>query len=306
MAIPVIAQVLIGLFTAAVIVAEPKSQTLRLIAAKRAAVKGVKTAKLVGPLAKPNPRFPNAPMFPTGPLPKQALLAAASKEYGPNNDIHKKDHWFQFGRYSDDWFAKRALLRFYASPPSTKFVVQKIHHRNVCWMARCPDSWYPGAGKAQLKNCRVSAISQWIGPKADWKSWTEAFKSSVKGIPQVLKAAGVVVAAIFSFGGTALVKTGKQVDTVSAGVKAALKPIGDVGRSWKKRLEASEAMIRGINNAYLAQMKDANPYCVRADGVFDTSKRYLANPKTWDDLRVARLGEPTDYPLLYNPPKSPT
>jgi len=301
MAIPVITQVVLGLLATALLVAEPKSETLQTIEAERR-----KNARLVGPLQKVNPRFPNAPFFPTGPLPKQALLAAASKKFGRNNDIHKKDAWFKFGAYSQDWFKKRALLRFYASPPSLKFVVQEVHHRNVCWMARCPDSWYPGYRKAQLRNCRVSAISRWIGPKADWKSWSEAFKSSVQGIPDVVKGAGVVVAAVFSFGATALVKTGPQVDAVSKGVEAALAPIGDVGRSWKKRLEAAEAMIRGINNAYLAQMKAANPYCVRADGVFDTSKRYLANPKTWDDLRVAKLGEPMDYPLLYNPPKSPT
>lgn len=287
-----------------------ESPTLRTIKAKRRKAKaasrpGAQNATIVAALGEINSRFEGAPMLPTGELPEQARLAGMASKFGPNNDIHRKDAWFCFGSYSDRWFSKRARLRFYAKPPSAKFVVQTTHHRNVAWMARCPEQWYPGHGKARPGSCRVDAITRWIGPKAEWKAWTEAFKTSIDGIPDVLKAAGVVVGAIFSFGGTALVKTEKQVDTVSKGITAALEPIGDVGRSWRKRLEASEQMIRAINDRYLAQMKDANPWCVRADGVFDTSKRYLKNPRTWEDLRVARQGEQTGYPLLYNPPRSP-
>ena len=168
----------------ALLLSPPQSETLKMISAKRKS-EGSGKFVIVGDL-----RFPDEPAFPSGPLPTQAILASAAPKFVErNNDIHIKDHWFQFGVYSKDWFKKRAKLRFYSGPKAgSKYVKQEVHHRNVCFMARCPDPWYPGVGSAQLRNCRVSAISQWISVKADWKSGSDAFKTSIKGIPAVLKA----------------------------------------------------------------------------------------------------------------------
>lgn len=275
-------------------------------------LKTIKATRLKSVKKKGTDNTGNEQDVPTGPLPAEALAAYNSPKkgkgrsrsaYGPKNDIHKKGSWFRFATYSDKWDRKLNKLRYYSGPRTGALYVRKAGSTakvgNLCWMARCPDGWYPGKGKAKALNCRVPGLTAWLGPKADWKTLSSAFKTSIKNIPAVLKAAGVVVAGIYSGGASVQKNPEGQLKTVGNGIKGVAEPYKDMGNESDARLGAARALITGIRKQYILQMMDANPWAVK-DGKLDIGKHYMADPKTWEDL-----GKPgKSRPLLFNPPKS--
>ena len=115
----------------------------------------------------------------------------------------------------------------------------------------------------------------------------------------MLKAAGVVVTAIYSGGSSLTKSSGKQVDTVHDGVVAAFAPFKDAHGSAKDRTEMAYILVTAIRKQYIAQIMAANPWLVK-DGKLDIGPNYTSNPKTWEDL-----GKPgNSYPLIYNPPEA--
>jgi len=303
------ALVLAGL--SAVALSKRESETMRMIQAKRkqviqsagiapGALKTFEEMAMEAAMHAGQPRPGNTPSgVPSGVLPAQAIAALNAGKWtktGPNN-LHRRDAWFYFGDYSDHWFEKRGKVRFYASPPGALYVKSVTHHRNLAWFCRARASWQPGYGRAQYKNVRLPGIKHWLGPKADWDTFTGVFKDSLAAIPEVVNAAGIVVEGIYSGGASMMDEPGEQIDTVIGGIGAALEPIGDTGSSITKRKKAAAVVVSQILNGYVRQMKDANPHAVRPDGILDTSARYMRNPQTWADLR--RPGDAR--PLLYNP-----
>jgi hypothetical protein len=289
----------------AVAVASGESPTMKTIRKTR-------KARLVVSLGKGGVETgPPKQVIPTGPLPKQAVQAWNAKKkgkrksksaYGPKNDIHKKGTWFRFATYSDKWDRKLAKIRYYAKPNGALYVrkhgsAAKVG--NLCWMARCPNSWYPGYGRAKALNVRLPALKSLLGPKADWKTLGSSFKSSIKAIPAVLKAAAVVVAGIYSGGSSFTKNSKKQVETVEDGIKGAIEPMKVAGNQSDTRVKASRVIVTAIRKQYILQMMDANPWAVK-NGKLDIGANYMSNPQTWEDLF-----KPGDArPLLFNPPVS--
>jgi hypothetical protein len=316
----------VGLGGVVVAAAGAESSTMKEIKKQR-----IKTAKVVGalgPAGKPQRKKPKwwpkgttwPPVqpegagefeFPTGPLPQAARDAWNAKKhgrgrsrsaYGKNNDIHKKDGWFRFATYSDKWDRKHEKIRYYAKPNGALYV--RKHGKaamvgNLCWMARCPDSWYPGYGRAKALNVRLPALKPLLGPKADWKTLSNSVKTSIKNIPAVLKAAAVVVAGIYSGGASVQKNPEKQLDTVGKGIKGAIEPMADAGKESDSRVGAGRVIVTAIRKQYILQMMVANPWAVK-NGKLDLGRHYMADPKTWEDL--FKPGK--SRPLLYNPPKS--
>lgn len=296
------------------------SQTMREIKATRAATfVGVQAASKKKPrppgwpkhLPWPPKGEPTATKLPTGPLPKQATDAynrgksgkgRKRSAYGGANDLKKRGKWFRFATYSDKWDTKLDHLRYYGDPPGAIFVTKKgtaARAGNLAWMCRCKSSEYPGAGKAAYKNVRTKSINPWVGRGSDWEALGNFFKTSIKNIPSVIKGAGVVVAGIFSGGKSLQDSPEDQIGTVSAAIKDALEPLGDVGGSVSKRRDAARVVVTEIRKAYLRVMMDANPWAVK-NGKLDISASYMEDPKTWEDL-----GKPGNArPLLFNPPST--
>lgn len=267
-----------------------------------------KKATLVGGLKLSGGTAKERQVIPTGPLPAQAIAAYNSKKkgkgrsrsaYGSKNDIHKKGTWFRFATYSDKWDRKLEKIRYYAKPNGALYVKKTSKPGNLAWMARAPKSWYPGYKKAKALNVRFPGVEPWLGPKADWSTVKGAFKKSVQGIPAVVKAAGVVVAGVYS-GGSSLTKdTAKQGKAVEDGIKAAIAPMYGAGKGSDRRIDAAREVVTALRSQYLKQMMDANPWAVK-NGKLDIGKHYMANPKTWEDL--FKPGK--SRPLLFNPPES--
>jgi hypothetical protein len=299
MPIPILTYLVGGLAVAAVAGLKSETQTMREIKAARSRVT-IKSVTAGG-----------GPTVPTGPLPAQAIAAWNSPKkgrgrgrsaWGKNNDLHKKGAWFRFATYSDKWDRKLEKLRYYSNPPGVLYVKKsgtKAMAGNLAWMTRCPDSWYPGFGRAASLNIRLSGLKPWLGNKADWKEITGAVKKSIEGIPDVVKAAGVVVAGIFTLGASTAAEPGEQVKSVSDGIKAAIAPFYGAGAGSDKRLDVARAVVTALRVQYINQLMDANPWAVK-DGRLDIGKHYMADPKTWEDL--FKPGK--SRPLLFNPPKS--
>lgn len=253
---------------------------------------------------------------PTGPLPAAALRAWNAKKkgkgnkrsaYGPDNDIHKRRSWFRFATYSDNFFKKVDLLRFYSDPPGALFLRSKDWSNNIAWMARCRPDWYPGYGKASRRNCRVDPLKLWLSPKADWDTLKGLFETSVEAIPEIIAGAGIIAGGVTSGGASLTQDPAGQADQVFESIKAGLEPIGNTGKSVGKRLDAADVVVSNLMRAYVQQMKDANPWAVLkgSDDRYDLNvgKNYHPNPKTYEDLFdrtwVGKKG--AARPLLWNP-----
>ena len=234
----------------------------------------------------------------SGGLPEQAKAALLTDQGGgAPNDIRIKGAWFNMNVYSKGWFEKRKRIRFYGSPPGIYYVHSEWKASNVSWMARCPPKWYPKYG-VKDQSARVSALNQWISRKADWDTFTGIFEDAIKAIPEILEAAGLIAAAVGSQGQSAQADTSGQVEVVENAIKEALKPIGNVGKSVKKRRKAAAKVTGVLLSAYREQMERANPWAIDEKGNLNTGKRYKRNPQTYEELFM-----PGDaHPLLYNPP----
>jgi len=234
----------------------------------------------------------------SGPLPQQAKAALLTDQGGgAPNDLRIKDAWFNMNVYSEGWFEKRKRIRFYGSPPGVYYVYSEWKAANVSWMARCPANWYPKHG-VKDQSARVSALNEWISRKADWDTFTGLFEDSIKAIPKILEAAGLVAAAVGSGGQSAGADTSGQIKVLEDAIKDSLEPIGNVGKSVKKRRKAASAVTGVLLSAYMEQLERANPWAVDEKGNLNTGKRYKRNPQTYEELFM-----PGDaHPLLYNPP----
>ncbi len=245
------------------------------------------------------------PKLKQGPLPAAAIAAWNAPKhgkrkkrsaYGPANDIHVRGSWIRFATYSDNWDKKLEKMRIYANPPGTLYVKSTSKVRNLTWMMMAPPKLYPGYGRAKRRNVRWSAMKTWLSPKADWNTLKGGVKASIKGIPAVVKGAGVVVGAIVTLGKSLLKDTAGQTETIEEALKAAIKPIGDTGSSIKKRKAAARAVYTVISNKYVQDVMEANPHAVK-DGKLDIGKHYMSNPKTYADLRTSGKARP----LLFIP-----
>jgi hypothetical protein len=247
---------------------------------------------------------------PTGPLPSGALAAYAAKShgrgnkkssYGPRNDIHNKGSWFRFATYSKNWKKKLAKIRFYSDPPGALRLVSKDKVFNLAWMMRCRKDWYPGYSKAKRLNVRFDYLREWLSPKADWKTFTGYAKDSVKNIPAMVQAAGVVVAGVYTGGASMQKDPQGQIKKVTSAIETEIKNIGDTGKDVKKRLKAADVVIGRIGQAYIEQVKAANPWIVMTNGKIDIGKNFKPNPKTYEDLFDRSYVGKGARPLLFNP-----
>lgn len=241
----------------------------------------------------------------SGPLPQAALEAWNAPKsgrgrrrsaYGPKNDIHKRASWLRYATYSKRFHYKLDVNRIYSDPPGALRLISKDNARNLAWMMRCRSDWYPGYGKAQPRNIRLDAVKQYLSPKADWDTFKGLFKDTIDSLPAVIEGAGVITAGVTS-GGASLQKNPKeQADAVFDSIKSALAPIGNVGESISKRLEAAEIIYLAFADAYIGQVMAANPHAVR-NGRLDIGKHYHDEPRTYEELGQ----EGGSRPLLWNP-----
>jgi len=234
----------------------------------------------------------------SGPLPQAALDAYGSKSKSYDN-MRGKDGWVRFALFSKNWQKKSKKIRIYARPPGALFKVSKNRTKNIATMFRAPSSMYPKYPKASRKkrNARWNAVDRYLSPKADWNTFTGLVEDSFAGLDEILEGAGVVAGAIGSGGASVGADVSGQVDAVSDAIKASLAPIGNVGRSVGKRLDAAGVIVGALMAEYVRELAEGNPWAVK-NGKLDLGKNYKKNPRTYEDL-FAKGGS---YPLLYNPP----
>lgn len=234
----------------------------------------------------------------TGPLPAGALAAIAAGKSTDANDLHIRGQWFFFQDFSKLWHKKLDKLYFKADPPGSLKVVGKSERLNLLWMARCPADWYPrhGPKSGGHRYCHVKALNIYMSPKADWKAVTSFVKDTVAEIPQIVAAAAVIVGAVYSGGASVTADTEGQLGAVAKALKGTVEKYGDVGKSVKKRKQAGASILNDLLFAANETMVAANPWA-SVGGKLDISKRYMRNPKTYEDLYKPGNARP----LLFNP-----
>lgn len=315
MAIPLI--YLIAAAAGAVMLSEDNSKELKTSTVVKPIIP--KKTPLMGfGLAGVSPDAPSTepPPRPTGPLPAAALRAwnaprkgkrKKRSSYGPDNDIKKRQSWFRYATYSDNFYKKLRLMRFYSDPPGALFLRSKDWSNNIAWMARCRPDWYPGYGKAKRRNCRVDPLKLWLSPKADWDTFKGIFSDSIEAVPQIIEGAGVIAGGVTSGGASLTQDPAGQAEALIDSIKSSLEPIGNTGKSIGKRLDAADVVVSNLMRAYVGQMKAANPWAVLKNDQdrFDLNvgRNYHPNPKTYEDLFdrswVGKKG--AARPLLWNP-----
>jgi len=236
----------------------------------------------------------------TGALPGQAIAAQSAKWNTANNKIFARGQWFDMNGESKGSRAKRELLRFYANPPGAIRVVSKNVTFNQAWRARCPKADYPKFGPKD-RSCRLSVLKPITGPKAQFRSFGKGMKDwfSVEAMQKRLEAAGAVVGAIFSQGKTFVAKDAKQRGKVTTALKNDWRLVKNSLKKLKDRKRAAAAIVESFGNEYRTQLGAANPHLITGGRVL-ISKRFMANPKTYEDL----FKPGNSWPLIYNPPQN--
>jgi len=235
----------------------------------------------------------------TGPLPEQAIQAYNGGRDKKLNNLHLKGQWFRYAVWSKTWFKKLDKMRFYANPPGINYVKSTSKKVNLCWMARCPDSWYPGYGSAANRNVRLNPLDSLIGPKADLKALWGSVKALVGEVPEIAESAGLIAAGIASGGQSATQDTSGQVELLTETIEGVIDIPSGLIKGTKARKRAAKAIVTGIAMGYRRQLVKANPHLLNKDGKFDIGKRFMENPRTWEDLYKPGPARP----LIYNPPK---
>lgn len=239
------------------------------------------------------------PQKKSGLLPYQARDAWDAKRDKKRNNLHIRGQWFRYAVWSDTWFDKLNKMRFYAKPPGFNYVKSTSKNVNLCWMARCPPSWYPGYGPAANRNVRLNMLDGLIGPKADIKAIWGSIKALVGQAPEIAKSAGLIGAGVASGGQSATQDTEGQVQQLSETIDGLIDIPSGLIKGAKARKQASRALVTGVALGYRRQLVEANPHLIDADGKFNIGKRFKPDPQTWEDLFLPGNARP----LIYNPPQ---
>jgi len=234
----------------------------------------------------------------SGPLPEQAIIAGAQNAFNSKtNNIHTKGAWFNYGVYSSKFFQKIDKLRFYSRPPGPQYVVSNSDTANLCWAARCPDSWYPQYGYRN-RSCRISELKRLIGFGAEVKSFFGGVKDLFAELPEILESAGLVAGAVATGGQSANVDAKGQIDQVEETIEGIIDAPAGWVNDIKARKKAAGALVTALMVQYREQIARANPWVIQ-DGKVVLGKRFKANPKTYADLYAPGNARP----LLYSPPR---
>jgi len=254
--------------------------------------------------ARPNPKKPveikkakvSQEWLDNRPLPQEALDAYADK----NNKMRSlgTPHWFRWAKFSTSTKRKVDKLRFYSSPPGALYLKSYNDVFNLSWMARCPSKWYPKYGHRD-QSCRVNSLKPVLGPKADWKTLTGAYKDILEEVPAMVESAGLITGAVASGGASAAQDPAGLIEKVSGTVKNILVAYGGIIKGSKARVAAANALIVGVGLQYQAELIAANPHILVPFGPNKPTvgKHFMENPKTYGDLRKPGKARP----LLLNP-----